>query len=101
VLCRFRYSSSSIISTASTEERASREGEWTNTPWNEDKDVHDLEAKGRNVHKELPSVLWALQTNINRASRDTPFNLVYYGDAILPLEIYLQSVRVAHFNEEN
>jgi hypothetical protein len=60
-----------------------------------------LEAKGRNWHKELSSVLWALWTNINRATRDTPFNLVYGVDAVLPPEIYLESVRVAHFNEEN
>jgi hypothetical protein len=60
-----------------------------------------LEAKGRNWHKELPSVLWALWTNINRATRDTPFNLVYGVDVVLPPEIYLESVRVAHFNEEN
>jgi hypothetical protein len=60
--------------------------------------LHDLEARGRNWHKELPSVLWALRTNINRATRDTPFNLVYGADAVLPLEIYLESARVAHFN---
>jgi transposase InsO family protein len=35
---------------------------------------HDLEAKGRNWHKKLPSVLWALLTNVNRATRDTPFH---------------------------
>jgi hypothetical protein len=60
----------------------------------------DLEAKGRNWYKELPSVLWALQTNINRAIKDIPFNLVYRAEAVLPPEIYLQSVRVAHFDEE-
>jgi hypothetical protein len=38
---------------------------------------HDLEAKGRNWHKGLPSVLWALHTNVNRATRDTSFHLVY------------------------
>jgi hypothetical protein len=37
----------------------------------------DLEAKGKNWHKELPSVLWALQTNVSRATRATPFSLVY------------------------
>jgi transposase InsO family protein len=26
---------------------------------------HDLKAKGRNWHKEMPSVLWALYTNVN------------------------------------
>jgi hypothetical protein len=39
----------------------------------------DLEARGKNWHKELLSVLWVMRTNINRAIRDTPFNLVY-GD---------------------
>jgi hypothetical protein len=63
--------------------------------------LQDLEARGRNWHKELPSVLWALRTNINRATRDTPFNLVYGAEAVLPLEIYLKSARVAQFNEED
>jgi hypothetical protein len=62
---------------------------------------HDLEARGRNWHKELPSVLWALRTNINGATRDTHFNLVYEAEAVLPLKIYLESSRVAHFNAED
>jgi hypothetical protein len=60
---------------------------------------HDLETKGRNWHKKLSSVLWALHTNINRATRDTPFHLVYGADAVLPPEIYLESAQVAQFNE--
>jgi hypothetical protein len=62
---------------------------------------HDLEARGRNWHKELLSVLRALRTNINRATRDTPFNLVYRADAVLSSKIYLESARVAHFNAED
>jgi hypothetical protein len=62
---------------------------------------HDLEAKGRNWYKELPSVPWALCTNINRAIRDIPFNLVYGADAVLPPKIYLESTRVAHFNAKD
>jgi hypothetical protein len=62
---------------------------------------HDLEAKGKNWHKEVPSVLWALQTNVNWAIRDTMFHLVYGVDAVLPPEIFLESVRVAQFNEED
>jgi hypothetical protein len=61
----------------------------------------DLEAKGKNWDKELPSVLWTLHTNINRATRDTLFHLVYGADAILPPEIFLESARVARFNEED
>jgi hypothetical protein len=45
-------------------------------------------------------VLWALRTNINRATRDTPFNLVYGTDVVLPPEIYLESTRVTYFNVE-
>jgi hypothetical protein len=62
---------------------------------------HNLESRGINWHKELPSVLWALQTNVNRATRDTLFNLVYRADAVLPPEIYLQLARVAHFDSEH
>jgi transposase InsO family protein len=62
--------------------------------------LEDLEARGRNWHKELPSMLWVLGTNINRATRDTPFNLVYGADAVLPPEILLESARVTHFDED-
>jgi hypothetical protein len=62
---------------------------------------YDVEGRGRNWHKELPLVLWALRTNVNRAIRDTPFNLVYKAEAVLSSEIYLESVRVAHFNTED
>jgi transposase InsO family protein len=62
---------------------------------------HDLEAKGKNWHKELPSVLWAPHTNINRATRDTPFHLVYGAYAVLAPEIFLESAQAALFNEEN
>jgi hypothetical protein len=61
----------------------------------------DLKARGRNWHKELPSVLWVMRININRATKDTPFNLVYGAEAGPPPEIYLKSTRVAQFNEED
>jgi hypothetical protein len=61
----------------------------------------DLEAKDKNWHKEMTSVLWALRTNINRATRDTLFSLVSGADAVLPPEIYLKSAMVAHFNPED
>jgi hypothetical protein len=46
-------------------------------------------------------MLWDLRTNINRATIDTPFNLVYGVDPVLPPEIYFESTRVAHFNTED
>jgi hypothetical protein len=45
--------------------------------------------------------LWALQTNVNRATRATPFSLVYGAEAVLQPEVHLRSARVAHFNSEN
>jgi hypothetical protein len=62
---------------------------------------YNLKVRGRNWHKELHLVLWALRTNINRGTRDTSFNLVYAADTVLPPEIYLESTRVAHFNAED
>jgi hypothetical protein len=62
---------------------------------------HDLAAEGRNWHKELPSVLCVLCTNINRATRDTPFHLVYRADAVLSPKIFLESAWVTQFNEED
>jgi hypothetical protein len=61
----------------------------------------DLEAKGKNSHKELPSVLWALRTNVIRASKAMPLSLVYGAEAVLPPEVYLDSTRVTHFNPED
>jgi hypothetical protein len=61
----------------------------------------DLEAKGKNWHKELASVLWALRTNISRATRATPFSLVYGAELVFPPEVYLKSTRVVHFNPED
>jgi hypothetical protein len=62
---------------------------------------HDLEARGRNWYKELPSVLSILRTNVNITTRDTPFNLVHEADVVPPPERYLRSVRVAHFDSEH
>jgi hypothetical protein len=61
----------------------------------------DLEGKGKNWHKELPSVLWALRTNVSRATRATSFSLVYGAEAVLPPDVYLKSARVVHFNPED
>jgi hypothetical protein len=60
----------------------------------------DLEAKGKNWHREMPLVLWVLRTNINRPTRDTLYHMVYGADAVLPPKIFLELARVAQFNEE-
>ena len=64
--------------------------------------VHDdLKAQGKNWLKELPTVLWATRTNPNRATRETPFYLVYGAEAVLPPEVALGAYRVAHFDEND
>jgi hypothetical protein len=45
--------------------------------------------------------LWAIRTNINRATRNTPFSLVYGVEAVLSPEIYLKSATVAYLNPED
>jgi transposase InsO family protein len=55
----------------------------------------DLEARGRNRHKEPPSVLWASCTNVNHATRDTSFHLIYVADTVLPPKIFLELAWVA------
>jgi hypothetical protein len=95
------YPPSRIVSNASLDKRAGRTSKQTYSTEDEDKNVPWPISKRQKLHMELPSVMWALRPNINRASRDTPFNLVYGVDIVLPPEIYLESVRVAHFNEEN
>jgi hypothetical protein len=34
-------------------------------------------------------------------TKETPFNLVYVADAMLPPKIYVESTRVTHFNAED
>jgi hypothetical protein len=62
---------------------------------------HDLKVKGKNLHKELPSMLWAVHTNTNRGTRDTSFHLVYGANVALPPEIFLESARVPQFSKED
>jgi hypothetical protein len=45
--------------------------------------------------------LWALRANVSRATKATPFSLVYGAEVVLPPEVYLKSARVAHFNLED
>jgi hypothetical protein len=58
-----------------------------------------LEKHGANWVSELPSVLWGNRTTPSRATRETPFFLVYGAKACLPLEIIMGSPRVQAFEE--
>ena len=55
--------------------------------------------------KELSSTLWAIRTTMRSGTRDTPFNLTFKMDAVIPVKIRINTLRIRHFdpnqNEEN
>jgi transposase InsO family protein len=58
-----------------------------------------LKKHGANWVSELSLVLWGNRTTPNRATRETPFFLVYGVEACLPPEIIMGSPRVQAFDE--
>ncbi|XP_075524468.1 uncharacterized protein LOC142556853 [Primulina tabacum] len=60
-----------------------------------------LQGKGKDWVEELPSVLWAYRTTPRAPIQETPFNLVYGSEAVLPVEIGKTSPRVESYPEDN
>ncbi|XP_042400764.1 uncharacterized protein LOC121990755 [Zingiber officinale] len=60
-----------------------------------------LDHMGGSWVDELPSVLWALRTTPKEGTGFTPFHLVYGGEAVVLVEVGIESDRVLHYNEEN
>jgi hypothetical protein len=54
---------------------------------------------GRKWLQELPAVVWSLRTTPSRATRFTPFFLVYGAEAILPTDLEYGSPRVKTYDE--
>ncbi|CAJ2657404.1 unnamed protein product [Trifolium pratense] len=50
--------------------------------------------KPKNWHKTLDQVLWACRNSPKESTGSTPFRLTYGHDAMLPVEIMMQSIRV-------
>ncbi|XP_042449066.1 uncharacterized protein LOC122033993 [Zingiber officinale] len=48
---------------------------------------------------ELPSVLWALHTTSKEVTGVTLFHLVYDGEAVVPVEVGVESDRVQHYDK--
>jgi hypothetical protein len=55
--------------------------------------------KPRNWNKTLDQVLWACRNSPKESTNTTPFRLTYGHDAVLPVEIHLQSVRIQRQEE--
>ena len=57
------------------------------------------DAKGLWV-EELPSTLWAIRTTAHSGTRDTPFNLTFGTDAVIPVKISINTLRVSHYDSQ-
>jgi hypothetical protein len=58
-----------------------------------------LNKSGRKWLQELPTVVWSLRTTPSRATRFTPFFLVYGAEAILPTDLEYGSPRVKSYDK--
>ncbi|XP_042460714.1 uncharacterized protein LOC122044263 [Zingiber officinale] len=50
---------------------------------------------------ELPGVLWTIRTTPKEGMGVTPFHLVYGGEAVVPVEIRVESDRMQSYSEYN
>ena len=55
-----------------------------------------LEKNPKQWHEKLSKTLWAYRTSKREATGMTPYALTYDHDAILPMEIAVQSLRISH-----
>ncbi|XP_058757861.1 uncharacterized protein LOC131631097 [Vicia villosa] len=55
--------------------------------------------KPKSWHQSLDQALWACRTSLKEATGTTPFRLTYGHDAVLPVKIYVQSVRIQRQHE--
>ena len=49
---------------------------------------------------ELPSVLWAYRTTIRTPTEETPFQLAYGTETVIPIEVGLTSYQVESYDED-
>nr|KYP53805.1 Retrotransposable element Tf2 [Cajanus cajan] len=59
-----------------------------------------VQDSGASWVEELPRVLWSYHTTVHSSTQDTPFNLEYGIDAMIPIKIAEPSVRTTAFSEE-
>ena len=50
--------------------------------------------------EELPNVLWAYRTTAQTPTGETPFNLTYGTEAVIPVEVGLTSIKKEFFDEQ-
>ncbi|XP_042441145.1 uncharacterized protein LOC122026467 [Zingiber officinale] len=60
-----------------------------------------LDHEGGSWVDELPGVLWVLRMMPKEGTGATPFHLVYGGEAIIPVEVRVESDRIKIYDENN
>ncbi|XP_074560329.1 uncharacterized protein LOC141816443 [Curcuma longa] len=60
-----------------------------------------LDHEGGSWVEELPCVLWAYCTTPREGTDMTPFHLVYRGEAVVPMEVGVESDRRRCYDEDN
>jgi transposase InsO family protein len=58
-----------------------------------------LKKHGKKWIDELPCAMWGIWTSPSRATRETPFFMVYRAEAVLYPEVTMGSLRVKTYNE--
>nr|KYP49086.1 hypothetical protein KK1_029208 [Cajanus cajan] len=58
-----------------------------------------ISSRPRNWHETLVQVLWAYRNLPRDATKTTPYKLVYEHEAILPIDINLQSIHIQKQND--
>ncbi|GMH18654.1 hypothetical protein Nepgr_020495 [Nepenthes gracilis] len=57
-----------------------------------------LEDAGGSWTEELPSVLWSYRTTAREPTRETPFNLFFGAEAVVPVEVGMPSLQIECFD---
>ncbi|XP_042458816.1 uncharacterized protein LOC122042646 [Zingiber officinale] len=60
-----------------------------------------LDQLGGSWVDELPSVLWSLRTTLKEVTSVTSFQLVYGSEAVVPMEVGVESYQVQLYDEGN
>ena len=50
---------------------------------------------------ELPGVLWSYKTTVRTPTGDTPFNLAYGSEVVIPVEVHMANHRVIRYQDKD
>ena len=65
------------------------------------RDKPTLHIGGTPSSEEIPMVLWSYRTTPWKSTKETPFSLTYGTEAMLPMEVAVNTLRVANQDEES